>query len=77
MAGANYVTITSDKSKTGAFIRCLLGGYVGWHYFYVGRHSRGILALFTLNFFFIGWFLDLWKIANGKFKDNVGQYLRR
>ena len=29
MAGANYVTITSDKSKTGAFIRCLLGGQSG------------------------------------------------
>ena len=73
----NYVTITSDKSKKGAFIRCLLGGLLGWHYFYVGRYSRGILALCTLNFFMLGWIRDLVTISKGKFKDNVGQYLRQ
>ena len=73
----NYVTITSDKSKTGAFIRCLLGGLLGWHYFYVGRTVRGILAACTINFFFLGWLYDLHVIRMGKFQDNVGQYLRK
>lgn len=50
----NYVTITSDKSKSGAFIRCLIGGIIGWHYFYVGRYGRGFLALCAANFFLIG-----------------------
>lgn len=73
----NYVTITSDKRKGGAFIRCLIGGFLGWHYFYVGRTGRGLLALFTLNFVGIGWLLDLRKIRKGRFQDNVGQYLRQ
>ena len=73
----NYVSITSDKSKTGALIRCIIGGMFGWHYFYVGRFGRGLVALITFNFFMIGWFIDIFKILNGKFKDNVGQYLRQ
>ena len=78
MAKPNYVSITSDKSKTGAFIRCLIGGWFGWHYYYVGRHVRGFLCLLTIgNFFLIGNFIDLWKIRQGTFKDNVGQYLRQ
>ena len=73
----NYVTITSDKSKGGAYFRCLIGGIFGWHYFYVGRTARGLLALLTLNFCFIGWIADLRTIRKGKFEDNVGQYLRQ
>ena len=73
----NYVTITSDKSKMGAFVRCLIGGILGWHYYYVGRIGRGLIATFTCNFFAIGWILDLFKILNGKFKDNTGVCLRQ
>ena len=74
----NYVTIASDKSKRGAFFRCLIGGIFGWHYFYVGRTGRGFLCWITFgNFFVIGNIIDLWKIHQGKFKDNVGQYLRQ
>ena len=74
---ANYVTITSDKSKKTAYLICLFTGMFGGHYLYVGRTGRGLLATFTLNFAFIGWILDLRKIRKGKFKDNVGQYLRQ
>ena len=77
MGKANYVSVTSDKRKSGAFIRCLLGGIIGWHYFYVGRYSRGILALCTANFFLIGWIKDLGTISQGRFQDNIGQYLRQ
>ena len=73
----NYVSITSDKSRKGALIRCIIGGWFGWHYFYVRRFGRGLVALFTFNFFMIGWILDIFKILNGKFKDNIGQYLRQ
>ena len=71
----NYVSITSDKSRKTAFIICLFFGVLGFHYFYVGRYGRGILALLTMNFVMIGWIADLIKILNGKFKDNIGQYL--
>ena len=74
---ANYVTNTSDKSKTTALILCIFLGLFGAHYFYVGRIGRGVVALFTLDFFMIGWIIDIIKIATGGFKDNVGAPLRQ
>lgn len=76
VSGHSYVTISSDKSKNGALIRCLIGGMFGWHYFYVGRVGRGLFCIPTANFFAIGWFMDIFTILNGKFKDNTGTYLR-
>lgn len=73
----NYVSMTSDKSKRTAFWLCLLFGFFGLHYFYVGRIGRGLLALFTGDFFGIGWIADLFKIMLGKFTDNTGAYLRQ
>ena len=72
-----YLMYTSDKSKTIALILCILLGYLGAHYFYVGRIGRGLVALFTLDFFLIGWIIDIIKIATGGFRDNVGAPLRR
>ena len=72
-----YVLYTSDKSKTIALILCIFLSYLGAHYFYVGRIGRGLVALFTLDFFFIGWIIDIIKIATGGFRDNVGAPLRR
>ena len=74
---ANYVTNTSDKSKLVALILCIFLGYLGVHYFYVGRIGRGVVALLTFNFIGIGWFFDIIKIATGGFKDNVGVPLRQ
>jgi len=74
---ANYVTVTSDKSKTVAFILCLFLGVFGAHYFYVGRIGRGVLALLTMNFFIVGDVLDLLKILSGGFRDNTGAPLRK
>ena len=73
---ANYVTSTSDKSKTTALILCIFLGFVGAHYFYVGRYGRGFLYMFTAGLFVIGWILDIIKIMNGTFVDNVGAPLR-
>lgn len=73
---ANYVTSTSDKKKGTAFLLCLFLGYIGAHYFYVGRFGRGLIALFTMDFFMIGWIADIIKIASGTFTDNAGMPLR-
>lgn len=73
----DYMTITSSKSKTVALVLCICFGYFGVHYFYVGRFGRGLVALFTLNYFTIGWIVDILIILSGKFKDNVGAPLRR
>ena len=64
---ANYVTVTSDKKKWVAFFLCL----------FLGCFGRGIVALFTMNFFFIGSIIDIIHILTGKFKDNTGAPLRQ
>lgn len=73
---SQYVTTTSDKKKGTALILCIFLGLFGAHYFYVGRIGRGFVALITMNFFMIGWILDIIKIATGGFRDNVGAPLR-
>lgn len=73
---ANYVTTTSNKKRKVALLLCIFLGYFGAHYFYVGRIGKGIVCIFTMNFFMIGWFADIFKILLGKFTDNVGVPLR-
>lgn len=73
---ANYTTVTSDKSKKTALILCVLGGFFGLHQYYVGKIGTGLLYTCTGGLFFVGWVLDLIKIATGAFKDNAGAPLR-
>ena len=47
------------KNKWTAFVLCLLLGYCGAHKFYEGKVGMGVLYLFTLGLFGIGWFVDL------------------
>lgn len=74
---ANYMTITSDKSKNTALLCCIFGGLFGIHQFYVGNIGKGILYLFTAGLFSIGWIIDIIKIATGSFRDNAGAPLRQ
>lgn len=74
---SGYVTMTSDKSKMVALILCILGGFFGLHYFYVGRIGKGLLYLCTAGLFGIGWVIDIIVIATGGFKDNAGAPLRK
>ena len=76
MAKHNYVTVTSNKKKWTAFFWCIVGGYLGLHYVYVGRYGKAILYCCTLGLCFFGWWHDLGLILKGKFQDNVGDYLR-
>ena len=43
-----YHYITSKKSRLVALFLCVIGGYLGLHYFYVKRYWRGALNLFIL-----------------------------
>ena len=72
----NYVTMTSDKSKKKALLLCLFLGLFGAHNFYVGKYFRGIVFFFTVGLVGFGWIIDLFRIANGTFRDNVGAPLR-
>jgi restriction system protein len=68
--------IYSGKSQVIALILCILFGLFGVHYFYVGRVGMGLLYLFTVGFFGIGWLIDIIRIAIGLFRDRDGYYLR-
>lgn len=47
-----------EKNKWIAFLLCVFLGYLGFHKFYEGRIGQGILYLFTLGLFGIGWVID-------------------
>ncbi len=47
------------KNKWVAFLLCFFLGYFGAHKFYEGKAGMGILYLFTVGLFGIGWFIDL------------------
>lgn len=74
---ANYVTITSNKSRKKALFLCTCFGLAGAHRFYVGKTFTGILYACTFGVCFMGWFRDGWKIKRGTFTDNVGTPLRK
>lgn len=66
----------SKKNKIVALLLCIFLGYFGAHKFYVGKVGMGILYLFTMGFFGIGWFIDVILIAIGSFKDEFGLPLK-
>jgi len=39
-----------------------LMGMIGVYYIYLGKYSQFVLRFFTLNFLFIGWLIDLFRI---------------
>ena len=57
----------SSKNKGTCLILCIFFGYFGAHYFYVGRTGMGLLYLFTLGLFSIGWIIDIFRICSGNF----------
>lgn len=76
----NYVIkrkpYSSDKSKTLTFILAAGFGFLGLHRFYVGKKWKGLIYLFTLGLFGIGWIRDIIKIQNDEFKDDTGNIIR-
>lgn len=47
-----------ECNKWISFILCVCFGYFGAHKFYEGRNKMGIIYLFTIGLFGIGWILD-------------------
>lgn len=73
---STYATVTSNKKRKTALLMCIFGGWFGLHQYYVGRIGRGLLYTFTVGFFLIGWFSDIFRILLGTYTDNVGAPLR-
>lgn len=58
-AVAGGVGFPKPKNKWTAFLLCLFLGYFGAHKFYEGKVIMGILYLFTVGLFGIGWIVDI------------------
>lgn len=65
----------SRKSKWVALVLCVFLGFLGVHYFYLGRKWKGILYLCTCGLIYIGWVYDIYAIAVGKLVDGKGRKL--
>lgn len=50
------------KNKEITLVLCILGGWLGLHHFYNKQYKKGFLYIFTYGIFFIGWFIDIYKI---------------
>lgn len=55
--------IGKPKSKVVALTLCILFGYFGAHKFYEGKTKTGILYIFTIGLFGIGWIVDIIALA--------------
>lgn len=51
------------KNKWISLLLCIFFGWLGIHRFYEGKVVTGILYLFTLGFFGLGWIIDIVRIA--------------
>lgn len=67
-----YNPYVSSKSKVMAITMCIVFGGFGIHRFYVGKVGTGILYMFTLGLFGIGWIHDVVKICTNTFTDCFG-----
>lgn len=67
---------TSQYNKGVALILCIFLGFFGAHYFYTKKTGMGLFYLFTIGLFYIGWIVDIFRIACGKFTDSNGYILR-
>lgn len=58
-------TLRNQKKidKTTALVLCVFLGWCGAHKFYEGKVGMGILYIFTMGLFGIGWIIDIITIA--------------
>ena len=48
-----------QKNKWVALLLCIFLGYLGAHKFYEGKIGMGIIYIFTVGLFGIGWLIDI------------------
>ncbi|SHF51019.1 NINE protein [Caloramator proteoclasticus] len=62
-----------NSKKMKLFIICLFTGFLGGHYFVIGKFKRGFLYFFTFGLFGFGWFYDLIQIL---IKDDFTKHIQ-
>lgn len=58
-------------SVSTAYFLWFFLGFMGAHRFYLGRVGSGIVYLFTGGLFFVGWFVDLFRIPSLVHESNL------
>ena len=71
-----YERAISEKKRSIALVLCIFLGPLGIHRFYVGKMGSGIIYLFTLGIFGLGWIFDIIQILLGNWTDNLGSIIR-
>jgi TM2 domain-containing membrane protein YozV len=66
----------AGKDWRTTFVLCTLFGFLGIHRFYIGRLRSGLIYLFTLGLFGIGWVVDFILLAVGSLYDQYKFPLR-
>ena len=59
-------------SKWLTFFLCLFFGWAGVHRFYLGKIGSGLAYALTFGCLGFGWFMDLFAILCGAFRDKNG-----
>lgn len=68
--------LISPKNWLFDLLLCFFFGYFGIHKFYEGKIGMGILYIFTLGIFGLGWFVDFFIILFKKSKDKYGRLIK-
>ncbi|MCI4625162.1 MAG: TM2 domain-containing protein [Candidatus Magnetoovum sp. WYHC-5] len=61
--------LVSPNSRLIALFFCMFFGWAGLHRFYVKKIGTGFLMFFTMGGFGMWYFLDIFLITIGVFKD--------
>lgn len=67
----------SVRNKTTTLLICIFLGFLGVHRFYVGKQGTGLIYLFTMGIFGIGWVVDIILILFNRFTDIQGRPLSK
>lgn len=67
--------VYSDKSWGVTLLLSFFFGFFGAHRFYTGKKATGIIYIFTMGGFIIGWSVDCILILLGRFTDKHGHVI--
>lgn len=59
----DVIFVGNEKNKWVSLMLCIFLGWMGAHKFYEGKTLMGIIYLFTVGLFGIGWIIDIISIA--------------
>ena len=62
------------KSLAVAYVLWFFLGVIGIHHFYLGKTLRGVAYLFTMAWFTIGWWIDLFTLPAQVAQVNAQRY---